>query len=80
MLGYLLKTKSNYYKAMQETISYLEEAGIEVIIHCILTRYNSSKENAEQLVADLSLFNNINCINFDVPVILYTKKKNHLVL
>lgn len=77
VLGYLLKTKSNYYKAMQETISYLEEAGIEVIIHCILTRYNSSKENAEQLVADLSLFNNINCINFDVAgYSLYKKKES----
>ena len=61
----LLGVSENYLNQILDTISYCESENIEVVIHDILTSYNSSKEKVEALIKRLLPFKNIKEINID---------------
>ena len=55
----VINIKSDYIDKIKDTISKLEEYGINVIIHTILTKYNSNTQDMESVFNFLSTKNNI---------------------
>jgi radical SAM protein with 4Fe4S-binding SPASM domain len=61
----LLQTNYDYVNKITKTFELLEKHGIEVISHTILTNYNASPQNVQQLITKLDLYSNISSIKLD---------------
>jgi radical SAM protein with 4Fe4S-binding SPASM domain len=60
-----LKTGSDYVNRVTKTLDLLKKHEIEVVIHTILTNYNTSLKNIRQLLSKLNSYPNISAIRFD---------------
>lgn len=77
ILTFLLGVKEDYFNRMLQTISFCEEEGIEIVIHCILTSHNCAWKEVEKLIGELLPFGNIRKINIDPAGYSLFKPKHH---
>jgi radical SAM protein with 4Fe4S-binding SPASM domain len=61
----LLQTNHDYVNKITKTFDLLEKHCIEVVSHTILTNYNASSQNIQQLITKLNPYSNISSIKFD---------------
>ncbi|MDR3286965.1 MAG: radical SAM protein [Prevotellaceae bacterium] len=74
ILQQMLNVKDSYYGKIKETIENLNEAGIDIIIHAILTSLNSKKESVINLLDYLSDIEYI--IKINLTPVAYTRFKD----
>jgi len=71
----VINVKSNYIDKIKNTIFTLEKYGINIIIHTILTKYNSNIEDIESIFNFLLTVKNINIWRIDLAEHTMYKEK-----
>ncbi len=69
----MLHVDMNYLERIKETLSNLQDAKIRTNINIVITRYNKSCDNLQELLDFVAQYNNIKDVPINPVAILYTR-------